>query len=87
MVNKTWRSVGYVTFLLVLLYFFGTFLYEALRTQYIYSCGNWTYFCAKYTFDETIMMNQHITLLEIRLAITLFALALWGWVGYKYEKP
>jgi hypothetical protein len=75
----------YMAFLMVLIYFFGTFLYEAITTIYVYSCGKMTTFCDSITgMVPAVQLNIHVTLLEIRVAISLLALSIWGWVGYKY---
>jgi len=86
MIIKKFLLTIYIIFLLFLVYLSITFTYEALDTQYAYTCGTWTRFCPYIKGWYAVLANIHLTTLEIRLAVTLLALAIMIWIGFKYAK-
>jgi len=76
--TKHWK-IKLSTFLAVLtylLYLVSVFTFEALSFQYEVSCGTWVKTCKEYA-TQSLEVNKVMTLLEIRVVLSILALIAW----------
>ena len=74
--HRKLKLVIFLIFFVYLLYLVFTFAYETLLFQYEVSCGTWFKPCKEYA-AQSLEVNKVMTLLEIRVMLSILALIAW----------